>query len=261
MAVSPFFDAFPKIKYDINQAQYPSFETVTNIFHRLGYVKEVLNTASAYYFYEIKSGDTPEILAEKVYGDPGANWMILYANNIMDPQWDWPIDDDVFNAYIIRKYGSIAAAQQSVHHYEKVVETTVNNSTHVERYVVDGFRLTQNALTDSPYAYYTAYKVPGSVTIDSLTPTVDSNLYSADNDTFASDTSLPHYDSYQAVDVNGSTVTVNIHGNYVSLYDYEMGLNESRRLIKIIKSDYYNQIRSEFNALTENMPAYVRRFK
>ena len=85
---TPFFDYFPKVKYDINRSQYPNYETVTNVFFRLAILKDVLSNTSSYYVYDIESDDTPEIIAEKVYGDSGAGWIILFANQIIDPQFE-----------------------------------------------------------------------------------------------------------------------------------------------------------------------------
>ena len=122
MAVSQYFDLFPKIKYDINGDGHNT-ETVTNIFKRIGILREVLSNAGSYVLYEIEEGETPEILAEKVYNDAGAGWIILYANKIIDPQFDWPMSDQVLKGYIISKYGSVENAQITYHHYEKVPVT------------------------------------------------------------------------------------------------------------------------------------------
>ena len=69
---TPFFDLFPKVKYDINKSLYPTYESVTNILFRLAILKNILSNTSSYYVYDIESDDTPEIVAEKVYGDAGA---------------------------------------------------------------------------------------------------------------------------------------------------------------------------------------------
>lgn len=121
MAVSSFYGSFPKIKYDINKSQYPKYEEVTDIFFRLGVLQDALNNISAYTVYDIEDGDTPELLAEKFYGDAGAGWIILLANNIVDGQFDWPLDYKSFEQFIIEKYGSVPTAQITEHHYEKVV--------------------------------------------------------------------------------------------------------------------------------------------
>ena len=109
----PFFAAFPKILYDIENAQLPNFEIITNITYRIGVIKSVLENLSAYYYYNITDADKPELLAEKVYGDPTAYWIILYANNIYDPQYDWPLNYKSFGNYMANKYKNQAVSDQS----------------------------------------------------------------------------------------------------------------------------------------------------
>lgn len=41
-------------------------------------------------------------------------------------------------------------------------------------------------------------------------------------------------------------VTVTLDRNIVSIYDYEYALNESKRTIQILNSNYVNQIETEF---------------
>lgn len=258
MTVSPYFGLFPKIQYDINGDGLNS-ETVTNIFKRFTVLRSVMSNASSYVLYEVEENDTPEILAEKFYNDAGAGWMILYANQIIDPQFDWPMSDEVFKNYIIRKYGSVATAQTTYHHYEKVIETTIDGDTYTRRYGVGQSRLTQNDL-DVPFTYYNPYS-------GNLVLTADTNLVFADNTSFTvdhsnhysyDDTSLPEYYSYEAHNVNGKTVTMNTYGLAVSNYDYELSQNEARRYIKVIKSQYYAQIMREFKILTGTQPSYIR---
>ena len=227
-----FFDKFPKLKYDINRSGYSNFETVTNIFFRVGIIKKVLSNATSYYKYEVKDDDTPEILAEQVYGDAGAYWIILYANDIVDPQFDWPLNHTQFHKYIKGKYGSIPNAKTTIHHYEKVVERTnpTYNLTTETRFVVNQTKLTDNEI-DAPYEYYEGTG-PGAL---SETQTV-----------------------YE-YNMDGTAIEEIVHRDAISCYDYELALNDSKRLIKIIKAEYYNQILSEYTKLTNTTPSYVRR--
>jgi hypothetical protein len=258
--VSPYFDNFPKINYSLSDDKKIT-DSVTNIFKRYAMLREVLSNSSSYVLYEIDDGDTPEIIAEKVYNDAGAGWIILYANQIMDPQFDWHLSDANFKNYIEAKYGSVAAAQSTVHHYEKVVETTVDGETYRRVYGVGKERYTEVPL-NVPYTYYTPYNGSNNWVL-----TADTNLLRADNTAFTADhsnhssyndTSLPEYFSYEAHTVNGKTVTMNTYGNAVSNYDYDYNLNDNRKYIKVIKKQYYTQIMTEFKAITKGVPSYVR---
>jgi hypothetical protein len=258
--VSPYFNNFPKIDYSIGDNKKIT-ETVTNIFKRFGILRSVLSNASAYVLYEVEDGETPEILAERAYNDAGAGWIILYANQIIDPQFDWPLSDNNFKSYIIEKYGSIANAQNTIHHYEKVVTTTVDDLTYTRTYGIGKERYTEQSL-DVPYTYYTPYNGSNNwiLTADTNLVTTDNVWFTVDHSNHAAynDTSLPEYYSYETHSVNDKTVYLNTYGNAVSNYDYELQLNESRKFIKVIKKQYYVQIMAELKKLTKSVPSYVR---
>ena len=256
--VSPYLDSFPRIDYSISEDKNVT-ENVTNIFKRYAMLRDVLSNSGSYVLYEVEDSDTPEILAEKVYKDAGAGWMILYANKIMDPQFDWPLSDINFKKYIIEKYGSVAAAQTSYHHYEKIVETRVGDQTYTRTYLVNKERLTENAL-NVPYTYYEPYSNNYFLTADTNLITADNVYFTVDHSNHFSydDTSLPEYYSYEAHDVNDTTVFMNTYGKAVTNYDYELELNDNKKFIKVVKAQYYKQIMSEFKRLTQGQPDYIR---
>ena len=258
--VTPYFDAFPTVDYSIGENGNIT-ENVTNIFKRYAILREILSNASSYTLYEVEDGDTPEILAEKVYNDAGAGWMILYANKIIDPQFDWPLSDINFKKYIIEKYGSIAIAQTTYHHYEKVVETRVGDQTYTRTYLVNKERLTENAL-DVPYTYFEPYSNNYVLTADTSLITTDNVYFTVDHSNHFSydDTSLPEYYSYEAHNVNDTTVFLNTYGKAITNYDYELEMNDNKRYIKVIKAQYYDQIMFEFKVLTKGTPSYIREF-
>jgi hypothetical protein len=258
--VSPYLDNFPRIDYSIGEEKNVT-ENITNIFKRYAILREVLGNSTAYILYEVEDSDTPEILAEKFYNDAGAGWIILYANKIVDPQFDWPLSENNFRKYIIEKYGSIAAAQTSYHHYEKIVETTVGDQTYTRTYLVNKERLTENAL-NVPYTYFEPYSNNYFLTADTTAVTADNVYFTADHSNHFSynDTSLPEYYSYEAHNVNDTTVYMNTYGKAVTNYDYELELNDNKKFIKVIKAEYYDQIMYEFKVITKTTPSYIREF-
>lgn len=258
--ISPYLDSFPRIDYSIGEEKNIT-ENVTNIFRRYAILRDIISNTTAYVLYEVEDGDTPEILAEKFYNDAGAGWIIMYANKIIDPQFDWPLSENAFRKYIIEKYGSVAAAQTSYHHYEKIVETTVGDQTYTRTYLVNKERLTENAL-DVPYTYYTPYSNNYFLTADTALISTDNVYFTVDHSNHFSydDTSLPEYYSYDAHDVNDTTVYINTYGKAVTNYDYELQLNDNKRYIKIIKASYYDQIMYEFKYLSKGKPSYIREF-
>lgn len=249
--VTEFFNIFPKIQYDMNRGGYPVHETATDIFFRIGMIRNAVAQASSYYVYEIEDGETPEILADKFYDDAGAGWMILYANYITDAQWEWPLDYAQFQNYIAGKYGSIENAKTRVHHYEKVMTRT---STNTEDVSVTRFDIDESKPVDgrigAPYNYY--YPFTGFAKYaDNSVIKADSELVTADTgiDYDWKEGAIPANGTQRSVAFNDYTVTEKLERNVVYAYDYEEALNESKREIKVIKKIYYNQIRTEFTTL------------
>lgn len=161
-----FFDKFPVIPYQVdkNNDRVPQYDIATNILVRIGIIKTVLDKVFNYYEYSIRDGDSPEGLAEKIYGTPEAHWIILLTNNIMDPQYDWPMNYDVMNKFLISKYGSIAASQTTVDHYEIITQTVdiQTNTTYQNKNAISLEEYTASLLPVSMGAP-TAYTVGNSV--------------------------------------------------------------------------------------------------
>jgi hypothetical protein len=214
-----YFNTLPKI---FTPDQNGNFILLTNILTRAKLIEKLQDNPMLFYKYIIQDGDTPEILAEKYYGDPFKYWIILYSNQIMDPLWGWPLAYSTVDAnlniggflgYINSKYATAAAlAGQTpfaytntfVQEYQKITTT------------IDNYSDTTNIQTTS----------------------IDFATYSATN---ASETtySIP----------SGSTCTVKISKNLLTLFDYEFNLNEAKREIKIMDSKYSGPMEEQFKTL------------
>jgi hypothetical protein len=233
--MSNFFDTFPRIAYDIDGKRLTNYRVVTNIFFRVRVLREVLNNISAYYEHLIMDGDTPEILAEKVYGNSEAHWIILIANDIVDPQYDWPLGYNAFQKYIINKYGSVENAKTTYHHYEKVIKREESKSGVISefRYVVNSSNVASEMSISVPYDHY-------------------GNL--AD---------VQDVDATNNIEIGTGTVIEVTYRDRITNYDYEVEINESKRNIKIIKPEYYQQIVRELDNLTQNTRniPYIRGFR
>lgn len=92
------------------------FKLVTDITSRVSSSKEIRENVFLYDVYDVYDGETPEIIADKVYGDPQFHWVILLCNDIIDPVYDWVLPYDVFLEHVTETYGDDALYH--VHHYE-----------------------------------------------------------------------------------------------------------------------------------------------
>lgn len=124
---SLYFSKFPKIEYNGN--------TIKNITLRAKVLENFKRVATNFYPYTIEDGQTADSLAYDYYDDPNYVWVIYLVNDIIDPYYDWPLSIVNFEKYIIKKYGSIAAAKSQVAYYKKIpidYYVNVNDNTYVE---------------------------------------------------------------------------------------------------------------------------------
>ncbi len=114
-----YFSIVPNISYDEKPISYPfsesDFVTAKNFFRRYRVKDEVFSNAVLFQKYAIEDGERPDTLAQRAYGDPFYDWVILLVNNMVNAQYDWPmINYDVYKVLDSEyddPYGEI-------HHYE-----------------------------------------------------------------------------------------------------------------------------------------------
>lgn len=177
----------------------------TNLMARVSVLDDMLNNPVSYYSYDIQEGDTPEIVADKYYGDSYRYWIVLLSNNILDPQWDWPLDGSALNDYIEQKYPN-GVAYSTIHHYEKIISQYESSTQQTTVKTVEIDVDTYNTLN------------------------LSTNVYS-----------FP----------SGQT-TVTTTKRAVSMFEYELESNESKRSIKLIRKEYASQLESNLKKLMAN---------
>jgi hypothetical protein len=208
--MSKYFNYFPKTVYSLDNTN--NVDVVTSIVSRFSFESSFRDNTAVYYEYNVQDSDTPEIIANKFYGDSEKHWVVLMLNQIVDPQFDWPLDQRTIISFINEKYSANASAGQSgitwaqanIHSYYKV-ETRTTNSTNTEL---------QTKLQ------------------------VDSNTYA---NVAASTTNLLLED--------GNSITITISKETKSYYDYEVEQNETKRTIKLLKPEFVSPIEDELRAV------------
>ena len=120
-----YFANFPIIPYD--SVGNGDFKLVTNLLKRVALRTKVRTNTLLYDTYDVKDGETPEMLADKLYDDPQLHWVILFVNNITDRYHQWPMASIQFNQFVNDKYTNIDA----VHHYE-IAQTSGDTSIKID---------------------------------------------------------------------------------------------------------------------------------
>ena len=79
---------------------------IKNLFRRAKISDDIIDVVTAFEYYQVTENETPNQVAQKIYGNPELDWVILLTNNIINIQNEWPIDSNSFNNYLFDKYGS-----------------------------------------------------------------------------------------------------------------------------------------------------------
>lgn len=103
MAIN-FFENFPRIAYTLDDNE--TEQVIQDIFKRAILSKEFQDNNSYFETYEVLGGETPEQLSFRFYGTPNLHWLILLTNNIIDPRFEWPLNEDNLIKHTQDKYGS-----------------------------------------------------------------------------------------------------------------------------------------------------------
>ena len=212
--MSKFFNYYPKTFYTSNNNS-TGIDTVTNIIARFAFEKSLKENSSAFYKYTIKDSDTPEIIAHKFYDHSERHWIVLLFNDIIDPQYDWPLQSDTLIDYINTKYSTVE--------YANTANTLVTglswaqNISHVQAY----------------YKIITRTSADGTDIVEKIT--VDANTYA---NIAATSTSYTLN--------NASSITQTVSKTTQTYYDYELELNEAKREIKLLKGDFVSEVEKEY---------------
>lgn len=104
----PYFDRFPTTTYAIGGDPRRSV-VITDILRRVNFNTAVVGDATYLKKYVVRNGETPDIVADIIYGDPHLFWVLLHVNEILNPYYEWPLDDRTFEKYLKQKYPGPAA--------------------------------------------------------------------------------------------------------------------------------------------------------
>lgn len=209
--MSKYFNYFPKTQYYLNDDNN-SLDYITNLNTTFTFDPSMKQSAILFYEYDISDGETPEMIADKVYGSPEKHWIILGLNNIQHPQFDWPMQQNDLVSYIDKKYRGVSYA---------------NTSTSGA-----GITWSQNNVK----SYYKKFKrtdSKGNVTNDII------NLDAARYANVSSSSST--------VTLNSGDIVTEVVSKYTqTYYEYELEKNEIKRSIKLLKPEFVSRVEQEF---------------
>jgi hypothetical protein len=113
-----FFKAMPRIGYKVDGKTV----STKDIFRRVGLDRKYNNRLALDSYY-VRDGETPDIVANNVYGSSNYHWVILTVNNIVNPYEEWPRKEAELFDYTESKYGVGNALLD--HHYRLTSNTDI----------------------------------------------------------------------------------------------------------------------------------------
>jgi hypothetical protein len=212
-----YFNFFPKTLY-VKPNDSPDADLVTNITSRFGFESSFKENSAVFYEYEIRDGDTPEIIAGKIYGDSEKHWVILNYNDIVDSNYDWPLEQRTLVRFIDKKY-------------------TANADT------ANG----QSGLVWSKSNIKEYYKI--ETTTHNASETITVNRYQVDANTFEG--VAPSFTPSVALQ-DGSFIDIEVSKETKTYYEFEIEDNEKKRRIKILKPEFVFAADQEFRRVITN---------
>jgi len=224
-----YFKSFPYTFYSLDDAS--TVQVVTNITNRVVLSNEVKNNLSLYDEYDVKDGETPELVADKFYNNSELHWLVLHYNEIIDPRFDWPLDTNNLNRQVASKYTDVNAT----HHFEDAN----GNYTNGNAYILSSNAFTNFSVNDvitnntnNGVAYITQKNSSSNVKI-----TITSGGFKT------GDQILKTSNTTNRANI---TSTVILSGIPVTNFAFEDELNESKRRIKILKAQYVDAVVNDF---------------
>jgi hypothetical protein len=98
-----FFKQFPKVEYDFNRTGVK--QNMVDLFRAVRPLPSFLDNYSAYKFYEVKNGERPDIVSQRLYGSSEYYWTFFVINDFLhDGMRSWPMSQEDLFTYIEKEY-------------------------------------------------------------------------------------------------------------------------------------------------------------
>ena len=216
-----YFKYFPKTFYSPD-VDSDGLDSVTNIISRFSIASNLIDNTNMFYSYDVQDTDTPEIIAHKIYGSSERHWIVLSLNQIIDPQWDWPLNQDNFIKYVDQKYTANADTASG----ETGVRWALDESN-IHAY----FKVVTRTITDNSSNRQTRGRTQDITKLE-----IDANTYA----NVAAET------TFDDVLNDGTRVTETVTKHTESYYTYEFNENEAKRSIKILRPEFVSALDKSF---------------
>ena len=211
-----FFRELPNVTYQTplsNRISSNEYILAKNLFRSAKTLDWLRNNVTVFNKFIIDDNDRPDIVAEKLYGDPELDYVVIIIAEITNIKQQWPLTNQQLYEYAENRWG--LTGLNALHHYETLEvkddkgRTVLPAGLNVDsQFKIDGPDTKLNGGTWSVVRYN------GSTT------------------------------SIDKVELDVSDIAIG-----VSNYIYEVKLNEEKRKIKVLKEGYLQQFLNDFRRI------------
>ena len=135
-----YFSIVPNIAYDEKPIKFPfsksDFIIAKNFFRRYKINEDVFSNVVFFKKYSIVEGEKPDAVAQKAYGNPFYDWVVVLTNNMVNVQYDWPMSNYELQKVLESEYDD---PYSEINHYEIKAEIArYAKGLHVDKTFYDG---------------------------------------------------------------------------------------------------------------------------
>ena len=134
-----YFSLIPDIKQPVRPIKFPFSEsdyvTAKNFLIRYQINPDVFEFAVYFKKYSVQEGERLDTIAYNVYGNQSYDWVIALTNNLVNPLFGLPNNDDTVRKLAEKTYG-LDGAYSGIHHYETLEYKTPNGVVLLEAGII-----------------------------------------------------------------------------------------------------------------------------
>ena len=234
-----YFKHYPTIDFDVKNDG--ELIEAKDIFRNIRVRDNSDEAVTGYEYYYVNDQDRPDVLATKLYGDATLYWLFWMVNDQFATYNDWPKSQSILERFIARKYSGkalvsnqqsdiVSSSDSKFLQGEKVVGSTSSAFGYVTK--IDPTNK-QVILNDVQGTFQINETVTGSQSSKSFTLSSVRNFSDSPH----------HYINSDGNKTTSETTTM------VTNSEYEQTLNDSKRNIRYIKTDFVPQLLREFKSM------------
>ena len=129
-----YFSILPNISYDEKPISYPfsesDFVVAKNFFRRYKISDDIFSNVVLFKQYTIVDGERPDTVAQKAYGNVFYDWVVLLVNNMVNAQYDWPMNNYELYRVLEEEYDD---PYSEISHYETAAIGPYAAGLHVDQ--------------------------------------------------------------------------------------------------------------------------------